>query len=320
MIRLRRSALFVVSCVATLMLSAHTAHAAVPSTMSYQGVLTDGAGAHVPDGTYSLTFSLYDVPAGGVPLWTETQASVPVASGLFSVVLGSATPLGLAFDRQYWLGIAVGADPEMTPRTPLTSVPYALATRTPLPGVSQALYAGSYPILGNANFGNPIQLARDVGLDFTAPADGYVVVQAAGQVTMTLVTPGTSQYALLQVSETTGLTGLAVSAEWGYYQWVGFQFAPNNGYFDWPFALQRVFPVAAGVHRYSFCSARYGSYSPTVTDISNLSIIATFYPTNYGAVVTAPGEAPLAGSASPTQRFTPSGANVGDPAPAPAPR
>jgi hypothetical protein len=319
MIRFRRTALLVASCFTALLL-AHTAHAAVPSTMSYQGVLTDGGGVHVPDGTYALTFRLYDASTNGVLLWTETQASVPVAAGLFSVVLGSATPLGLPFDRQYWLGIAVGADPEMTPRTSLTSVPYALATRTPLPGVAQALYAGSYPVIGNANFGNPIQLARDVNLDFTAPADGYVVVQAAGHVTVTLVTPGTSQYAMLQVSETTGLAGLPVNSEWGYYQWVGFQFAPNNGYFDWPFALQRVFLVTAGAHRYSFCTALYGSYSPTVTDISNLSIIATFYPTSYGAVVTAPAEAPLAGPASPAHGLPRPGANVADPLSAPLPR
>ena len=33
------------------------ARAAVPGTFSYQGVLTDGAGAHVADGDYSVAFT-----------------------------------------------------------------------------------------------------------------------------------------------------------------------------------------------------------------------------------------------------------------------
>lgn len=288
MIRFRRTSLAASSLAALLLLS-HIAHAAVPSTMSYQGVLTDG-GVHVPDGTYALAFSLYDASANGTLLWTETQANVPVTGGLFSVVLGSATPLGVPFDQQYWLGIAVGADPEMVPRTPLTSAPYALATRTPLPGVAQALYAGAYEVVGNAN-ANPAALLTDLHLNFDAPADGYVVVQAAGCVVMSLVPAGSPQYVLMQVSETTGLVGITVNPEWGYYQWLGFQFAPNNGYFDWPFALQRTFHVTAGAHRYSFCSGRYGSYTPSAA-VTNLSMIATYYPANYGAVVTASAEVP----------------------------
>jgi len=31
---------------------------------------------------------------------------------------GSTAPLSLPFDRQYWLGISVDADPEMEPRSP----------------------------------------------------------------------------------------------------------------------------------------------------------------------------------------------------------
>ena len=71
-----------------------------------------------------------------------------------------------------------------------------------------------------------------------------------------------------------------------------------------------MFPVTAGAHRYSFCTARYGSYSPTRRSITNLSIIATYYPTSYGAVVTAPAEAPQAGLRHP--RVDAVRRNVGD--------
>ncbi len=290
----RRTAILLALCGLALVPLAQAAHAAPPSTMSYQGQLTDGGGINVPNGPYALTFRLYDVSSGGAALWTETQGSVTVTNGLFSVVLGSVTPLSMPFDRQYWLGITVGADPEMAPRAPLTSAPYAMATRTPLPGIAHLLYAGSYSVLGNGNFGNPINLFKDQTLDFNAPADGYVVVSATGYLTMTLVVQNTSQYGIIQLSETTANATTTVPAEYGYYQWIGFQFAPNNGYWDWSFGIQRVFPVTAGLHKYSFCTARYGAYSPTQESITFLSLLATYYPTSYGAVAAAPGGMPTA--------------------------
>jgi len=42
--------------------------ATMPSTLSYQGVLQDGAGNPVPDGNYSLTFRIYSVSTGGTSL------------------------------------------------------------------------------------------------------------------------------------------------------------------------------------------------------------------------------------------------------------
>jgi hypothetical protein len=67
--------------------------AAGPSTISYQGSLTDSGGAAVADGTYDMRFTIFDDPSAGSQLWQETQNSVPVAGGLFSVELGSATAL-----------------------------------------------------------------------------------------------------------------------------------------------------------------------------------------------------------------------------------
>jgi len=96
----------------------------VPKLISYQGVLTDASGTVVPDGNYNLTFKLYDVATGGTPLWTEVQ-SVAVSKGIFSVILGSATPLNLHFNKPYWLGVTVGAGTELTPRMQLTSSGYS---------------------------------------------------------------------------------------------------------------------------------------------------------------------------------------------------
>jgi len=53
---------------------------------------------------------------------------VNFTNGYFAVQLGSATSLVGAFDgTTRWLGVAVGTDPEMTPRGAIASVPYALS-------------------------------------------------------------------------------------------------------------------------------------------------------------------------------------------------
>ena len=90
--------------------------AQAPSTMSYQGVLTDASGLIAADGPYDLTFRIYDIASGGASLWTEVHPGVVVERGGFSVVLGATNPLGLVFDRRYWMSVQVFADPELAPR------------------------------------------------------------------------------------------------------------------------------------------------------------------------------------------------------------
>jgi len=98
---------------------------AIPHVMSYQGRLTDTAGRAVPDGVYAITFSLYVDSSGGSAFWTEQQ-NVQVTSGLFSVRLGSVTPLSyLSSDGNGWLEMQVQPDPAMTPRIRIASSGYA---------------------------------------------------------------------------------------------------------------------------------------------------------------------------------------------------
>jgi hypothetical protein len=101
----------------------------VPLTISYQGRLTDSQG-HALSGNHTLALSLYSQPGGGVPLWTEIQ-SVAVNSGIFSIYLGDvvALPLSIFNGQTLYLGVAVDADPEMTPRLRFASVPYAVASQ-----------------------------------------------------------------------------------------------------------------------------------------------------------------------------------------------
>jgi len=99
----------------------------IPMLIHYQGVLTDENGLLL-SGTVTMTLRLYTSALDGAPVWQETQ-SAAVEQGLFSLYLGSQNPLhqDLFSNQGLYLGIAVGQDGEMQPRTMLASVPYALS-------------------------------------------------------------------------------------------------------------------------------------------------------------------------------------------------
>jgi hypothetical protein len=115
------------------------AYAANPTTMSFQGKVVNADGTNVTDGTYSFVFKLYTVSSAGSAIWTETQGSVSVTSGVFQVNLGSScpfftanacnssTPIDFNANPNLYLGITFNSDPagEMTPRVQLQSVPFA---------------------------------------------------------------------------------------------------------------------------------------------------------------------------------------------------
>jgi len=103
----------------------------IPHLINYQGKLTDKDNKPVADGTYSVTFKIYDAESGPGTMtpWVETQ-SVSVSKGIFSVMLGGVTALNLAFDKPYWLGVKVGSDTEMTPRQRIASTGYAIRSES----------------------------------------------------------------------------------------------------------------------------------------------------------------------------------------------
>jgi hypothetical protein len=107
--------------------------AAVPLRLTYQGVLTGPSGAPVTDGSYNITVDLFSVTNGGSAIWTD-NFTLPVARGTFTAILGSGAPLNVIFDKTYYLQVTVTGGPPgpsypetLTPRTELTSAPYALA-------------------------------------------------------------------------------------------------------------------------------------------------------------------------------------------------
>ncbi|MBI5472138.1 MAG: tail fiber domain-containing protein [Ignavibacteriae bacterium] len=118
-----------ISCltIALIVFLGSTSQAQIPRTLSYQGILADSNGVPKPDGSYSITFRLYDAATGGSALWAE-QKTLQVKRGLFASILGDQVLFGtnLQFDRQYWLSIQVAASAELSPRIPLSAVGYSL--------------------------------------------------------------------------------------------------------------------------------------------------------------------------------------------------
>ncbi len=104
---------------------------AIASTLNYQGILRDETGALVT-GTRTMTFKIYDAAVNGNVLHSETINNVAVRDGLFTVVLGDATPIGanVFADAPRFIGLTVGSDPEMAPRQRLHPVPWAQQATT----------------------------------------------------------------------------------------------------------------------------------------------------------------------------------------------
>lgn len=127
--------LIVILC-ASYFLFPLSSRAAINQQINFQGKLTNPDGTNVANNPYSIRFRIYTDPsldaanacAANTCQWEETQGSVLVTDGIFSVSLGSSTALpgNVNFDSNaLYLGVKVGADAEMTPRIRLTAAPYA---------------------------------------------------------------------------------------------------------------------------------------------------------------------------------------------------
>ena len=136
-------------------------HAQTPK-ISIQGTLKTADGTTVGDGTYNVTFKLYNAETAGTLKWSE-NATVDVVGGIYSHYLGSVTALNPAdFATTLWLGVKVGTY-ELTPRTELSYSPYSFA-------VYSAVCSGAVGDIKHSIL-NPAQFAAANGACWV-PMDG----------------------------------------------------------------------------------------------------------------------------------------------------
>lgn len=178
-----------------VLISASTARAAntLPSTMNFQGRLTDATGNVVANGSYNVRFTIYN--ASSAAIWTETRETtnrVTVSGGLFNLQLGSVVPLtpSLFASTGLTLGVTM-ANPatatcstaacqtweaEMTPRSPIATSAYAFNADT-VDGIDGASLAqlGANTFTGNQTINTTSTSALAVGTLLTADTTNSLV-------------------------------------------------------------------------------------------------------------------------------------------------
>jgi hypothetical protein len=118
----------IITFFAICLIAVFSSFSQIPNTISYQGVLTDANG-NVLTGTHNLQFNLYGTLTGGTALWTENHYGVTFSNGVFDVILGSSSPLTLAFDNTYYLQIAIDGGQPLS-RIALTSSSYSFISKS----------------------------------------------------------------------------------------------------------------------------------------------------------------------------------------------
>ena len=163
-------------------------YAQIPGLINFQGKLLDTSN-NPKNGTFSMVFSIYNVATGGSALWTETQPSVSVTNGVFSVQLGAVTPIpqSVFVSSPTYLEVDI-AGQTGSPRQELVTSPYAfssgqadtatvaLTAENLVPGNpnyiqnTQSLQSGAVFHVSSATVGGPFVATGTVNLGSAAGA------------------------------------------------------------------------------------------------------------------------------------------------------
>ena len=199
---MRRRVLMTMMVPVCCVLGATTTIAAVPHLIRYQGQAVDSKGVLL-EGPYNLTFRLYDAATAGNTIWEEIQPSVPITKGYFSVLLGQVTPLNADWSRTLWLSVQVNADPELSPRQQITSVPLAIRAEQ-----AEQLTQPIMPaLITPQGSGSGLDADRLDGLDATAFSQLGTSVESAE------ITDGTIGDA--DIAATAAIAGTKISPNFG---------------------------------------------------------------------------------------------------------
>jgi hypothetical protein len=200
---------------AALLAMLSTAHAEVPSTVSFTARLVDDQTGAALTGSHNVRFRLFDLETGGAALWTET-VDTEVEDGLVFHDLGSVEPLGPVFDgKKLFLEVTLD-DVVMDPRVGIGSVPYAVRANE---AANAAAIGGltldqlQKRVTGGCTSGNFIIGVNDDGTVACAPdlsgsgditdvaaGNGLTGGGSAGNVTLSLVNCGQGEVLKFQGS------------------------------------------------------------------------------------------------------------------------
>lgn len=133
---------------------------ATPHLFNYQGRLTDATGTPLSDGAHSVRMIIWNDPTATNPLnivWDSGPLTVTTDKGLFTIQLGASPQPAMDpnsfLDSSRWLGITVGADPEISPRTRLVSVAYAFTAQNAVTAGTANVAPNYLPLVGGTMTG-----------------------------------------------------------------------------------------------------------------------------------------------------------------------
>lgn len=200
------------ACLSVVILTVMMSHsnAEIPSLLNYQGQVTHSGTGEPLDSIVSIVFSIYDDSVTTTPLWTETYSSITVVEGLFAVLLGSQNPVpeSIFGDAERWLGIKVGADSEIAPRTRFVSAAYSF----------HSLYAdsagtgddGAWTVVGDTAY----RPTGRVGIGTSSPQAKMDIVMTEFENNVLRVKAATSAETRLIIEDNAGGHGFISKAEY----------------------------------------------------------------------------------------------------------
>lgn len=170
----------------------------VPQVSNFQGMATDSAGHRLPDGTIILTLRYYTASTGGTFLYAEQFYNVPVKGGVFNVVMGTGTMIGVGSATSFSDAIrafntvfaetSVNSDTPMVPRIQILAAPYAVRAYTSdyLGGMPASQFldttstaqtkAGGLTLNGSSPTGGALLNVSQMGSGIGISASGYIGV------------------------------------------------------------------------------------------------------------------------------------------------
>ena len=145
--------------------------------LGYYGVLKYSNGENAADGNYDMVFRIYTTSSGGMAIWTGSYTaangnSVEINNGNFTVLLGSGSGNALNIDfnqDEYYVGVTVGTDSEMSPRQRIGAAAYSFNADT-VDGVNIATVTSTPE-------GSVTGSVGDMALDTTA---GKIYIKTSG--------------------------------------------------------------------------------------------------------------------------------------------
>lgn len=265
----------------TLSLCAIICVSAIPAfaldPISYQGRITDPGGNPVPNGVYTIDFVLWDSETLGSVVWSDFGNAINVQDGLFSFLLGDATPFpeNLFHENEdLWLTVIVDLEAQ-EPRVRITAAGYANELTTG-PGIAHTFNPsttiGPLSSWGASNSNDPMILGREI----VCPTDGYVVATVTGYLRHDH-TSGSATWARL----TLGTANVGQTIDSDNMAWHEMPSTAPSGTYWTSFAITKVEAVTAGSRTYYFRGA--AAFANDIW-IARPHLTLMFFPEAYGTV------------------------------------